>query len=245
MSNEQIYQSTYLRHLERLKKELDGDTALQQAIGGNFLAVGQLERALLLQLGLQANHFVADIGCGSGRLASQLAALPELKYLGTDVVPDLLRHAKKLSNRPDWRFEEAKGFSIPSPDRSADFVCFFSVLTHLRHEDSYRYLREAKRVLKPTGKIVFSFLEFLIPSHWAVFDAMVKRPDNSHHVDQFVDRDAIRAWARHLDLHVDELHDGDKPHIPFTGTITWDDGRTMAELGALGQSVAVLSHSSS
>jgi ubiquinone/menaquinone biosynthesis C-methylase UbiE len=62
---------------------------------------------------------------------------------------------------------------IPEKDGEADFVCFFSVLTHLLHEQGFVYLQEAKRVLKPGGKIVFSFLEFAVPDHWAVFEGTV------------------------------------------------------------------------
>ncbi|MGH7958669.1 MAG: class I SAM-dependent methyltransferase [Opitutaceae bacterium] len=53
----------------------------------------------------------------------------------------------KLGNRPDWRFEHSDGITIPCTDAEADFVCFFSVFTHLSQEDMFRHLREANRVL--------------------------------------------------------------------------------------------------
>jgi ubiquinone/menaquinone biosynthesis C-methylase UbiE len=234
------YESTYRAHLSGLQKKLSTDVAQQQAVGGHFDAVGKLERALLLQLGLKPEHQLIDVGCGSGRLASQLASMPGLRYLGTDVVPDMLDYARQTCKRDDWQFIPASGFRIPAADQSADFVCFFSVLTHLRHEDSYRYLRDAKRVLKPGGAIVFSFIEFALPLHWGLFEPLTTSDLPHHHVDQFVERDAIRAWAQHLELDVEALYDGDKPHIRFEGAITWDDGRVMLNEGNLGQSVAVL-----
>ena len=236
------YAGTYRAHLSKLQGRLDADVAQQQAVGGSFEAVGQLERALLIQLGLKPNAHVVDVGCGSGRLASQLAGMSELHYLGTDVVPNMLEYARTLCKRSDFQFVVAQGLKIPTADNSADMVCFFSVLTHLRHEDSYRYLAEAKRVLKPGGLIVFSFLEFAIPSHWALFEPMTRRQGAVNvHVDQFIGRDAIQAWADHLELDVVAIHDGDKPHIKFDGSITWDDGRVMQNEGNLGQSVAILS----
>ncbi len=241
MSNTDLYEKTYLTHVDNLKKNLDADVALQQAVGGHFKAVGELERALLIQLGLKGSDRLIDVGCGSGRLACQLASMPDLAYLGTDVVPELLGYARNLCKRDDWEFVTAKGLSIPSADQSADFVCFFSVLTHLRHEDSYLLLREAKRVLKAGGRVVFSFLEFHIPSHWALFEPLTNKARHVSHVDQFIGRDAIHAWAYHLGMQVDAIFDGDKPHIKYEGTITWDDGRTMINEGSLGQSVAVLS----
>src|ERR1035437_18951 len=95
-----------------------------------------------------------DVGCGSGRLAAQLSAFPSVRFVGCDVVPRLLSYAKDICQRDDWRFVEATGTAIPCPDGVADFVCFFSVFTHLCQEDIFRYLCEARRVLKPGGLVV-------------------------------------------------------------------------------------------
>ncbi len=232
---------SYPDHLAQLRANLPNDAAVEAAVGGEFITVGKLECALLRSLGLAPDAFVVDVGCGSGRLAWQLALEIDLRYLGTDVVPDLLDHARRRCERPDWRFVCTDGISIPCETASADFVCFFSVFTHLTHEDSFRYLREAKRVLKPGGRIVFSFLEFYVPSHWAVFADVVERAAPGYHLNQFVDRHAIDAWARHLGLRIDSVADGDKPHIPLAEELRWQDGRTMRGRGNLGQSVAVLS----
>jgi SAM-dependent methyltransferase len=216
------------------------DKAMQHAIGGDFLAMGILERELLIKYGLQAADYVIDVGCGSGRLAKPLSQFLSGKYLGTDVVPDLILYAKKLVNRPDWRFEVVKTLAIPERDSQADFVCFFSVLTHLLHEQSYLYLQEAKRVLKPGGRVVFSFLEFAVPSHWPVFESTVKHVAGNHPLNVFISRDAIQAWAAHLGLDVEAIHDGDKPFIPIPHPLTLNSGAVVEEMGALGQSVCVL-----
>jgi SAM-dependent methyltransferase len=232
---------SYPNHLAQLRAILPDDAALEAAVGGEFVTIGKLERALLRSLGLTDGHFVVDVGCGSGRLALQLAALPELRYLGTDVVPDLLDHARQLTQRDDWSFVTTDGISIPCENSCADFVCFFSVFTHLAHEDTYRYLREVKRVLKPGGRVVLSFLEFHVPCHWSIFEDYVDRARPGYHLNQFIERDAIIAWAGHLGFHVDFIADGDKPHIPLDEELTWQDGRVIRDRGCLGQSVAVLS----
>lgn len=237
---EGAFLTTYPAHVARLKATLDENTALSQAVGGNFLASGKLQYALLLQLGLTTTGYVVDIGCGSGRLASQLAHLPHLVYTGTDVVPDLLNHARSLTQRPDWKFILTDGVAIPCGDSQVDFVCFFSVLTHLKHEESYKYLAQAKRVLKPGGLIVFSFLEFRIPFHWAVFSQMVEHGKPSDPLNQFMDRDAIHAWANNLGLEIHAIWGGGVPHIPFDGEVIWDDGRKQSGMGDIGHSVAVL-----
>lgn len=228
--------------VSKLKREESSEErALHLAIGGEFLSVGKLERDLLISLGLQPDQTVVDVGCGSGRLAYPLSQyLTTGSYSGFDVVTDLVEHARKIANRPDWTFAVTNGMVIPVPDESADFVCFFSVITHLLHEESFFYLKEAKRILRPGGKIVFSFIEFQIPCHWDIFQHTLENmhPDRVH--NQFISRDGIAAWAQHLDLVVAQINDGDKPHFPLSEIVRWDNGNVMEGMGNLGQSVAVL-----
>lgn len=230
----------YLSKTKALVDVEDEETAMSKAVGGEFEAVGTLEFALLKQEGLLPEHTVIDVGCGSGRLTLQLRDYLTGTYVGLDVVPDLFEHARRLCNRHDWRFYEAPGTNIPEPDASADFIAFFSVFTHLLHEETYRYLEDSFRVLKPGGKIVFSFLEYAIPDHWAVFEASVKDTTPDKVLNQFVDRDMIQGFASRTGFEVVLMHDGNRPHIPLDHPVHWEDGRTMTGLGNLGQSVCVL-----
>lgn len=234
------YNDSYRDHVSALERRLEADEALRLAVGGEFIAVGKLVYHLLRSLGLRDGHVVVDVGCGSGRLAVQLAPFREIRYVGFDVVQRLVDYASELSGRPDWRFLVTDGSGIPCENDSADFVCFFSVFTHLVHEDTYRYFRETRRILKPGGYMVFSFLEFKIPIHWEIFAATVKSSGTGQHLNQFIDRDGIRAWAAHSDLEVVGIFDGDKPHIPIPEEIRWEHEARMGTLGNIGQSIAVL-----
>ncbi len=229
---------------EKLTQELLGTHARKEAmslaVGGDFIAVGQLEYALLLQLGLERTSTVIDVGCGSGRLSYQLRDYLQGKYIGLDIIEELFKYAESICERPDWNFYQAPGLSIPERDNSADFICFFSVFTHLLHEETYMYLEEAKRVIKPDGKIIFSFLEFKIPSHWWIFEQALSDKRTDRVLTQFISRDAIETWALHLDLEIMGIYDGDKPHIKLPDVVIWDDGREMIGFGNLGQSVCVL-----
>lgn len=231
---------SYGQHVNRLLQRFDRDAALKEAIGGEFMAVGKLEYYLLCSLGIGEKSFVVDVGCGSGRLAAQLAAIPRLKYVGTDVVQELLDLASQIAQRPDWNFVKVNGLTIPVKAGVADVVSFFSVFTHLLHEDSFKYLREAHRVLKPGGVAVFSFLEFRIQCHWEIFEATVHNATPGHHLNQFMDRDAIQTWAQKLGFVVEGIYDGDRGHIPIPEEVKWDNGNRMIDFGNLGQSVAVL-----
>src|SRR5437764_7599005 len=165
----------YIDHVRRLEQRLgSGNEALRIAVGGESEAVGKLEYYLLRSLGLTRGPLVVDIGCGSGRLAQQLAPDKGIRYIGTDVVLRLIESAQALTMRDDWKFSVVDDVQIPCTDNVADFVTFFSVLTHTTHEESCKYLQEASRCLKVGGHVVISFLEFRIPCHWETLIASVK-----------------------------------------------------------------------
>ena len=71
--------------------------------------------------------------------------------------------------RPDFQFLVEQKNTLPVEPGSADLVVFFSVLTHLLHEESYAYLSSARDALKPGGQVIFSFLEFAVPVNWPIF----------------------------------------------------------------------------
>ncbi|MGC9948494.1 MAG: methyltransferase domain-containing protein [Bryobacteraceae bacterium] len=229
------YASSYRRHVGNLVRS--SDEAMSLAVGGNYDSFGFLMREILVGAGLRDSDYLIDVGCGSGRLAHVLTIE---RYLGTDIVPELLAHARARCPNPAWRFELVNDMAIPEAAGAADMVCFFSVLTHLLHEDSYRYLQEAHRVLKAGGAVVFSFLEFKIPSHWAVFAGMITHREGGKVHNQFISRDAIASWCAHLGFSIESTYDGDTPHIPLRQPLTLEDGRVVEGMACLGQSVCIL-----
>ena len=159
---------------------MHGAAGAEAAVGGRFDEVGALERSAVEAEGLPRDGFLIDVGCGAGRLAAALRDWPGLRYLGVDVSPPLLEHARVTAARPTWRFELVTAATLPAPDRSADVVAMFSVITHLSETDTRAYFRELRRVLKPDGRGVVSFLDPAIPLHRqqirpAWFEAIVTR----------------------------------------------------------------------
>jgi SAM-dependent methyltransferase len=202
----------YTGFVKRVVASMPLEEAMSQAVGGGFDTIGPIEVAVLRHAGLQPGQHVIDVGCGSGRLAFPLSSYLTGKYSGFDVVADLVEYARTKVARPDWRFETIDHIGIPEPDGRADMVCFFSVLTHLLHEQSYWYLEEAKRVLKPGGRIVASFLNFSQASHWDIFMNTLKDAKNSPSgpINVFLSREILTTWAQHLGLEVVEFFGGEE-----------------------------------
>lgn len=191
--------TSYTTYFWKLRLHHSREEALRIAVGTRgseeeFTQKGLVERAILTEAGLRPDHYLIDVGCGSGRLASVLDE--DQRYMGTDVVRGLLKACRKI--RPGWRFELVKDIVIPEQNERADMVSFFSVFTHLLHEDSYRYLLEANRVLRDGGRVVFTFLEFT-EQNWPLFANMAKRRTKTRFKphNQFISRDGIEVWAEH------------------------------------------------
>jgi SAM-dependent methyltransferase len=217
--------------------------AMSRAVGGSYDALGEVEKQLLIGYGLLPTHTLVDVGCGSGRLAKALVPyLTEGRFLGTDVVAELLDYARQ-GCPADWQFVRVEDIRIPFATDSADAACFFSVFTHLLHEETYCYLLEAQRVVKPGGRIVFSFLEF--DYNWSIFEDTYKTARAGEprvHLNTFIGRDAIQAWVRHLGMSIVEIRAATDAFIGLSRPIVYDDGRRVNGSAALGQSVCVLSN---
>src|SRR5258708_21406592 len=141
----------YRRLVRKLLTEHPLAEAMSVAVGGNYDAFGEIEKQLLVELGLQPQHTLVDVGCGSGRLAKALVPhLTSGRFLGTDVVQELLDYARE-GCPASWRFELVEDVRIPFADDCADFASFFSVLTHLLPEEGYCSLVAARRVRRPGG----------------------------------------------------------------------------------------------
>lgn len=234
---------TYRDYARKLLADPNNEAAFAQAIGSTsieeFHQIGRMEADLLVQYGLDDSHYLLDIGCGSGRLSLALAPRFGGRYLGTDISAELLAIAAEITKRPDFSFEQVHGLTVPEADSVADMACLFSVLTHLRHEESYLYLEDIKRCLKPGGLIVFSFLDFRERSHWAPFTTVVEeaRRGSAYHVNQFMSHDTIAAFAEMLDMELIAIHNGSTPYIKNS---VHDGSDSSPKLVTFGQSSCVL-----
>lgn len=231
----------YRNYVNHLKSATDEKTAMSLAIGGQFDGFGQIQLDLLRMFGLRDGISFVDLACGSGRTASVISKHHEVEYLGVDVVPDLIAYAATLT--PDhYRYEISENFDINAPDNSVDLISAFSLFTHLQHEETYLYLEEVARVLKPGGRIVFSFLEFAMLSHWNIFSTTKDQAklNTRTHLNVFVERPVLELWAEHLGLTIHQIVPGNEEAIKLSAPAKLDDGSVLENQAAFGQTVCVM-----
>lgn len=140
---------------------------------GDFVAIGDEFLGHLVELaGLTPASDVLDAGCGIGRIARPLAGfLVDGSYAGFDVdreaiawcrarYPERFRFdvadLRNARYNPAGR-ERAATFRFPYPDASFDVAVMTSVLTHLVEPEAANYLAEARRVLRPGGRLLATF----------------------------------------------------------------------------------------
>lgn len=172
--DESVYETLYEGHA----RAIEGDEVIG---GGPFDLIGRMELSVLLMEGLAPTDTLLDFGCGTGRLALQ--AIPALvggHYIGTDISKTILlraeRHiARAFASPPcqiSWIHQRTEAF--PLADDSVDMMCAFSVFTHMEHEDSFRYLTHAIRLVRPRGRLVLSCLPLDLQAAREVFLAQAK-----------------------------------------------------------------------
>ena len=130
---------------------------------------------LTLLTGLERHHSVLELGCGHGRTARGLLAYLRSpgRYVGLDVESRKIEDActRITARYPNFEFVHAdvrnrhynpkgglfaEGYVFPFPDHSHDVVFAASLFTHLLPAETANYFRESRRVLKPTGRCLFS-----------------------------------------------------------------------------------------
>lgn len=196
------YVRDYNALVDRLLREHPLDEAMSIAVGGNYHGMGEKLAQFLLDLGLDDTHTLVDVGCGSGRVPVALRSSGwQGVYHGIDVSQAMLDYAKTKFEH--WTFHHVAGLYIPRAVPLADVVAFFSVFTHLKPEESYVYLLEAKRVLKPGGYIVVSFLDYR--KHWDIFHEMCLQAASGtepEHLNTFLEMETLITWCERADLKI-------------------------------------------
>jgi hypothetical protein len=103
---------------------------------------------------LRAGARIIDIGCGSGRDTSYLAA-KGFDCIGVDLSEGLLREARTRS--PDHQFRMMDARTIRYPTGMFDAALLLAVIVHMHRADIIRVLLETRRVLRADGIVAITF----------------------------------------------------------------------------------------
>ncbi len=141
----------------------------------SFLIIGDVWSQLLKRLLPASGASVLDIGVGCGRVTRFMVNDPRVdRYVGFDVIDENIQwcknHIQPLSPaRAEFHSLDiysreynptgalkADQIRFPGEDSGFDLVYASSLFTHLLEKDSRHYMAETRRVLKPSGKAVFS-----------------------------------------------------------------------------------------
>jgi SAM-dependent methyltransferase len=181
----------------------------------HFLLIGERAAADIVRM-LTTHRFAArgewlDFGCGSGRVARHIAAMPDVHLTGVDVDARAVGWAAKHL-RGDYRVTSTEP-PLPFADESFDVVYAVSVFTHFDEAAQFRWLEELRRILRPDGALVASthsptlvynrpdlthaHHEHLNANGFVFIAGTIGFNDDSafHHVDYM-----RRTWTRDFDL---------------------------------------------
>lgn len=117
----------------------------------------QIRRRVLDRVALGPGQRLLDLGCGTGTLAILAQRRhPRATVVGLDGDPVILGIARRKARRARVvvQFDEGMAAALPYADGSFDAVTSTLMLHHLTHDHQLRALAEARRVLRPGGRLV-------------------------------------------------------------------------------------------
>lgn len=192
--------------------------------------------ALLAAADPHAGDVALDVATGTGNTA--LALAPHVAQVtGLDLAGGMLAHARDRAAQegvPNATFVVGSAEAIPFPDGSFTLVTSRHAPHHFR--DLPRFLAEARRILKPGGRLVIADQISPAPDLQAWIDAYQRRRDPSHHAQRTVP--AWQALAREAGLRW-----AGETLVPYRLEFAWwtaQSGSTPDTVQALREMVAAL-----
>jgi len=149
-----------------------------------FLGSGRAEaRRLVSELAVGESTSLLEVGCGPGRLPIGMIAegVRVARYDGVDIDAAAVRWCRRhlSSDHPEMRFHHVEAqhrrynpdgpamahtFRLPVDTGAVDLVYLHSVFANLEPADIRVYLREFRRVLRPSGCVFLTpFVEDAVP----------------------------------------------------------------------------------
>lgn len=194
----------------------DEATVLHYAKAVANIGLWDSERALFDRwLGIEDR--LLDLGCGAGRVTIGLWELGYLDVLGADLAEAMVAEARVIGEclGCPFGFERQDATALGYADERFDGVVFaFNGLMQIPgRENRRRALREIARVLRPSGRLIFSTLDREDALYRKVFA-----------VEDDFDHDLRRnpALVEYGDRHFATEHGTTFMHVPLRGDVEED-----------------------
>ena len=147
---------------------------------------------------------VLDFGCGPGSFLSVLAEVhPQAKVVGVDVASRQIEYARTTIapkipyGRGTFQVLDSESEKLPFPDASFDVVTCIEVIEHIHPYYALRMLLEARRVLKPEGKLVVTTPNYR--SFWPLIELALEWLSPVKYHDQHINRYTPNALVKFLE----------------------------------------------
>ncbi len=155
----------------------------------------EVESAMLQMAGTNPIDELVDLGTGTGRVLELFA--PRASHLtGMDLSREMLAIARSSIEQQGLKhaqIRQADIYALPLPDRFADLVSIHQVLHFL--DDPHRALMEARRILKPDGRMLI--VDFAPHS-------LEELRESHAHRRLGIAEEQMASWLRNAHLHCKE-----------------------------------------
>jgi cyclopropane fatty-acyl-phospholipid synthase-like methyltransferase len=136
------------------------------AIGGMWEEMGLKQFEFLKSRGLEPNHKLLDIGCGTLRAGLHfIEYLDPGNYSGFDISENAIRHGRELirnkgqeSKRPNLTVNETGRLTFSDYEgQQFDYLLAQSVFSHLKPAHIGECFANLRRVMSDSGEFIFTF----------------------------------------------------------------------------------------